>query len=210
MVHWIGQAVNMNASMMIGCYSTILEMMADRGVEVTHTPGLAELRVAFQSGTGSVVASSNACFMVLLSDSLCVAFYRTSKIRVSDIEGCLATLRVRAHGDRARMLVVLSEPVNQIVSRQMSSAFRDIDFEMWSASELRVNFSRHVLVPRHELLVDDAEVLAKYQLKSSMLLPLISSSDMMSRYLNAKPGHLMRITRNSPSAGVYVVYRRVV
>lgn len=197
---------------MIDCYGTVLQMMADRGVAVKHTPSLPELRGAFQTGAEvqGTVAISNACFAVILDDALCVVFYRSGKIRPADFETCLTSLRVRSHGTRPRMLVVLADPLNQIVSRQMASAFRDIDFELWSAHELRVNFSRHTLVPRHELLEDESEVLRAYHLKSSMLLPLISASDMMARYLNAKPGQIMRITRNSPSAGVYVVYRRVV
>lgn len=210
----------MNASVMIQCYGTILEMIADRGMVASSPFDIAALRAAFVSET-SVDAKNhavvNACTVLRLSPSIALAFYRSSKVRAADIDACLGQLGLRgssvATAPRMQIVVVLADAVNQIVSRQMASAFRELDFELWSSSELRFNFSRHSLVPQHELISDDAqidEILASYRVPSSMMFPLISASDMMARYFRARPGQLMRITRTSPSAGVYVMYRRVV
>lgn len=84
------------------------------------------------------------------------------------------------------------------------------DVQFFGLHELQFNVSRHALVPRHEPLRDESEieaVMARYKLKSRYQLPLILSSDPIARYLALKPGQLVRITRRSPSAGSYVLYR---
>lgn len=75
--------------------------------------------------------------------------------------------------------------------------------------EFRVG--RHVLVPRHEILSKSKvdELLERYKIQAYQL-PLIKSSDPAAKEIGAKPGDVLKITRNSPTAGTAVVYRYVV
>jgi DNA-directed RNA polymerase I, II, and III subunit RPABC1 len=85
---------------------------------------------------------------------------------------------------------------------------RDVQF--FQLAELQVNRSHHALVPPHEPVRDEAavrEVLKRYQLKARTHLPLILTSDFMARYLALKPGQLVKITRASPTAGRYTLWR---
>ncbi len=70
---------------------------------------------------------------------------------------------------------------------------------------------RHVLVPKHEILPKEKveEILKRYKIQPHHL-PLIKSSDPAAREIGAKPGDVLKITRNSPTAGTAVVYRYVV
>jgi DNA-directed RNA polymerase subunit H (RpoH/RPB5) len=52
-----------------------------------------------------------------------------------------------------------------------------------------------------------AKVMEAYGLKSRHQLPLIMLTDPMARYLGLHPGQLVRVTRSSPAAGEYVLYR---
>ncbi len=86
------------------------------------------------------------------------------------------------------------------------------DIQVFQLKELQFNITRHVLVPKHELLGWDKEnevetILESYQLKSRYQLPLILKSDPVAKYLNAKPGNLVRVIRSSPTSGQYVLYR---
>lgn len=77
--------------------------------------------------------------------------------------------------------------------------------------ESPIDISKHVLVPKHEILSSDEveKVLEKYHVKPEQL-PYILCSDPMVRVLGAKPGDIVRIIRKSETAGESVYYRLVV
>lgn len=80
--------------------------------------------------------------------------------------------------------------------------------EYFHVEDLMVNISKHVLVPKHELCDEEEKqmVLRKYRAKEQQL-PKILVSDPMAKYLGARKGNLVKITRDSTTAGEYVVYR---
>jgi len=69
----------------------------------------------------------------------------------------------------------------------------------------------HFLVPKHRLLgLEEAvEVLNRLNVKPWQL-PRISVNDPVVRLLGGKPGDIVEIERDSPTAGKYKVYRIVV
>jgi DNA-directed RNA polymerase I, II, and III subunit RPABC1 len=73
------------------------------------------------------------------------------------------------------------------------------------------NIFEHVLVPKHELLSEEEanEVLEQYNI-SKYQLPAIKSADPAAKAIGAKPGRIVKIYRESPTAGLHVVYRIVV
>jgi DNA-directed RNA polymerase subunit H (RpoH/RPB5) len=80
-----------------------------------------------------------------------------------------------------------------------------------SDEDLRFNVLNHVLVPFHEI-VDEEElptVLAQYGIVKEQL-PKILSDDPAARVIDAKPGQVVRVVRNSPTAGHHTAYRLVV
>lgn len=87
------------------------------------------------------------------------------------------------------------------------------DYQIFSLRELQFNIPDNtLLVPKHELISDDEviqDILNRYQVKRNQL-PLILHTDKMAKYINAKSGNLVKIIRNSPTSGEYIVYRCVV
>lgn len=73
------------------------------------------------------------------------------------------------------------------------------------------DIGQHVLVPKHEILPKEKarEVLERYRI-SPHQLPLIKSSDPVVKAIGAKPGDILKITRNSPTAGRAIAYRYVI
>lgn len=69
----------------------------------------------------------------------------------------------------------------------------------------------HELVPRHEILTpkEREQVLAQYRVQPFQL-PLIKTSDPTAKAIGAKPGDILRIARESPTAGTHITYRYVV
>jgi DNA-directed RNA polymerase I, II, and III subunit RPABC1 len=80
----------------------------------------------------------------------------------------------------------------------------------FSIYSLANNPTKHVLVPPHEKVPEEEheELLAKLMVNSKSQLPHIKFHiDMQARWLGLVPGDIVKITRPSPSAGVYTVYR---
>ncbi len=73
------------------------------------------------------------------------------------------------------------------------------------------NIFKHELVPKHEVLSpEEAEkLLKKYRIKAYQL-PRIKASDVAVIAIGAKLGDVIKITRDSPTAGKHVTYRIVV
>jgi DNA-directed RNA polymerase subunit H (RpoH/RPB5) len=74
-----------------------------------------------------------------------------------------------------------------------------------------MEIEKHKLVPKHILLSEKEkeELLKKYGI-TLRELPRILSSDPMAKALNAKVGDVIKIIRESPTAGVSEYYRVVV
>ena len=73
------------------------------------------------------------------------------------------------------------------------------------------NIFKHELVPKHEILTkEEVEELQKTYRIEPYQIPRIRSSDPAAKMIGAKPGDIVRITRNSPTAGRSVAYRYVV
>lgn len=69
----------------------------------------------------------------------------------------------------------------------------------------------HVLVPKHEVLADEEreKVLTEYRV-DAFQLPWIRASDPAVRAIGARPGDVVRVVRDSATAGRFVSYRYVV
>lgn len=75
----------------------------------------------------------------------------------------------------------------------------------------KFDVAKHILVPKHSKLSerDLKELMEKYNL-SLKELPKILASDPAIEDLSVKEGDVVKILRNSPTAGATVFYRRVV
>ena len=73
------------------------------------------------------------------------------------------------------------------------------------------NIFEHVLVPKHEILKPEEreKVLTEHRVQPYKL-PRIKASDPAAKAIGARPGDIVRIIRDSPTAGKYTSYRYVV
>jgi len=73
------------------------------------------------------------------------------------------------------------------------------------------NIFEHRLVPKHEIIPPEEKekVLMEYRVQPYQL-PRIKASDPAAKAIGARPGDIVRIIRDSPTAGKYISYRYVV
>lgn len=73
------------------------------------------------------------------------------------------------------------------------------------------NIFGHVLVPRHEIVsAEEREKLLNEYRIQPFQLPRLKASDPGAKAIGAKPGDIVRIIRDSPTAGKYTSHRYVV
>ncbi len=73
---------------------------------------------------------------------------------------------------------------------------------------LSIDLFMHIIVPEHDVIPEDEveEVEAKYGINRSQL-PKIKAGDPAAKAIGARPGDVIRIIRESPTAGRHVIYR---
>jgi DNA-directed RNA polymerase subunit H len=102
----------------------------------------------------------------------------------------------------------------------IGDTFTNAALKVWNATKLRVSFFdahtlisnplEHILVPKHELVPLDqhADLLKRLNCTTKMNLPIIRfHEDIVGRLIGLTPGDIVKITRQSPQAGEYIVYR---
>lgn len=107
-----------------------------------------------------------------------------------------------------------------VTLESIGATFTTAALKQWSANKLRIAFFdahtlvsnplEHILVPKHEQVPqsEHADLLKRLNCVSKTNLPQIKfHEDIIGRILGLVPGDIVKITRPSPQAGSYVLYR---
>lgn len=107
-----------------------------------------------------------------------------------------------------RGIIIHQEPLSSQAMKVIDQVSEKYRLEAFEESELIVNKTHHEMVPKHELLTpkEKEELMKLYRAEESQF-PLIRITDPIARYYGLKRGDVVRITRNSETAGKYISYR---
>ena len=132
-------------------------------------------------------------------------YLEASKISANDI-GIFFTNMKEAKAETG--IIIISGILTPQAKQKMMDINCELPVECFNISELMVNITEHFYVPKHELLSDEkkAMLLKRYKIKESQL-PKILTSDPVARYLGLRRGNVVKITRDSETAGKYITYR---
>lgn len=178
-------------------FATVREMLRDRGVDTASVEALSGEDLL------ALAASRNVFSVDLHSCNYRIIYDLNPRFKLGDVRKLLEDAPAEAV-----IMVITREQPTHAARKGVDELNKDVQF--FGIAELQYNVSRHTLVPLHEPVREEtqvAEVMARYKLRTRYQLPLILATDVMARYLALKPGQLVRITRPSPSAGTYVLYR---
>lgn len=110
-----------------------------------------------------------------------------------------------------RAIIVVQNRMTPSAKQSLTDMAPKYILEQFLEAELLINITEHMLVPEHVVMTPEekTELLSRYKLKESQL-PRIQQGDPVARYFGLKRGQVVKIIRNSETAGRYVSYRLVV
>ena len=205
---------------------TIIEMLEDRGYKNKFIKNYAysifnEMYKSFTnySGVFDLEASNNE------SHKTIVKFIKTinskspndmgirdpsqstaAKKEILDIYSFIKDTFLLEKGDTVIFIICYGDDLHD-VHKNLDK--RDEDLQIFHMNRLISNITRHVLVPKHELLNKDEklEIKKEFKLPSLDKLPHILDTDPIAKYYNMRHGDVCKIYRPSKNAGLHICYR---
>ncbi|KAK9282836.1 hypothetical protein L1049_011059 [Liquidambar formosana] len=188
---------------------TVLEMLRDRGYLVPDSElsrSLADFRSEF--GPKFDLERLRLCFSLVSEPSkkILVIFCGTDEIRKADI---LAIFRQIVNKESLhRLMLILQSKMNSFARKEADNFSAKV--EIFQITELLVNVTKHILMPKHKILTaaEKQILLKKYKLEDKQL-PRMLQNDAIARYYGLEKGQVMRVAYRDGITGSLVTYRCV-
>lgn len=210
------EATEQDISRLFRIRRTILEMLSDRGYAVLNSEeDLLQPRDVFAREFRT--QNYNRESLTLLrqkkdddKDQIYVFFPEEIKNKPLGVKP-LTERAQRMERDGVRHAIIVLETGLTPFAKKTVAELNSGDqarMEIFIENELIVNITKHILVPKHEVLsaAEKKSLLRRYKLKESQL-PRIQRTDPIARYYGLTHGNVVKITRPSETAGRYVTYR---
>lgn len=142
------------------------------------------------------------------TNQMFVFFSDEAKIGINKIKAYFTKMQ---EDQVTRAIVVVQSGLSPSAKQAMSDMAPKYILEHFLESELYINITEHELVPQHIKLSaeEKQELFSRYKLEDNLLTKLLIT-DPISRYYGYKRGDVIKIIRNSETAGRYVTHRLVV
>ena len=199
---------------------TVFQMLRDRGYAITQAQ-LSEPLALFRVEFNPLIGQSRETLLILAqsgadSTQRIFVFFRDAKAnneREMGVGGIRKYFERMREANVKRAIIVTQHGATSWVKRAQADLLED-DFvvEIFTEQELLFNVTEHSLVPKHVVLTDTekAALIAKYRIAQPTQLPCLQRADPVARYYGLLPGQVVKIVRDSETAGRYVSYRIVV
>ena len=187
---------------------TVIEMLQDRGYVIPKekiNETYDEFKDKLESNSFQLVAAKDSSEGLLDDNKIYVIFPSEEKIAQDHITEYVKKLDEQ---NVFRCILIVRGKITPGAEKSIREFESTLTIETFHESELLVNITRHEYVPKHVLLSNDEkkELLKRYKVKDHQL-PKILKGDAVSRYLGLKRGNVVKIIRNSETAGKYITYR---
>jgi DNA-directed RNA polymerase subunit H (RpoH/RPB5) len=184
-----------NQELIFKSFSTIIEMLSDRKID---TSGINKTII-----NDIIINNSNKIGFEINLENIKIIYYLSTKFKWSELKKFF-----EEKDDNSLYILIINDKISQNNMKIIIAL--GLTMQIFNIKELQFNITKHVLVPKHELITDQDEIkniMDHYSLKSKFQLPLILKNDPISRYYGLKNGDIVKITRNSPSSGKYIIFR---
>lgn len=193
-------------------WKTLHKMMEDRG----YTIDIEEQnysQMTFQEwfdkyNNSNNKLSFNGIFAKKIEENVSRLYYQYisgTKLTANDISLFFSQMK---EGQCESGIIIISGQLSPQAKQKLEDINVELQVECFNISELMVNITEHDYVPKHLLLSHDEKkkLLKRYKIKENQL-PKILRTDPVAKYLELKKGDVVKIVRDSETAGKYVTYR---
>ena len=188
---------------------TTIEMLQDRGFIVSDEDlqlPFNEFITRLNEGQIDIEATHSE------NNDICyVYFYLDSKnYGKKDLEKLKDERETRYGDKKVNVIIILEDKPTAQLNKEINSEDYN-DYEIFLVKNLMINITKHVYVPRHEILKSKEEidkVLEEFECTRAQI-PRYTTTDPVVRYYGLKPGDVCRIFRNNPMTGEEIYYRIV-
>ncbi|KAK1412178.1 hypothetical protein QVD17_33202 [Tagetes erecta] len=191
---------------------TVLEMLRDRNCIVDESEinrSVSEFRSLF--GDKPDVDNLRICVPLSSNRSkkILVVFSGPEEINKAKAKHILVSILSKESSQALhRIIIVLGGKMNHFARSEFEQF--EVKVEIFPITELFVNITKHVTMPKHEILTTEEkdQLLMKLNLADNQL-PYMMESDAIARYYGLEKKQLIKITYNSEMTGSFVTYRIV-
>jgi DNA-directed RNA polymerase subunit H (RpoH/RPB5) len=185
-------------------YKTTLEMLYDRSYDISeYYDGENILRYCDPDDNDTLLSNDDKLLLSYNKNNLkimttdlqnvktCVFFYQT-KIGINEVKKIIEFINDE---EITHLILIMSDPLTTYAVKEMKNNRISIELEIFYDYQMIYNVTKHILVPTHELL-DEKHTKLIFK-KFGKKIPLIKSTDRISRYYNAKPNQIFKIYRKN-------------
>ena len=146
--------------------------------------------------------------------------YREKKIKKEDLTNIIDSIKADMNNDIIyNLILVVKEKPHSLILKRIANIntntsddddLENMNIEIFYHSELKINITEHVLVPKHILLNESEKnkVISTYKSKE-IQMPQYAINDAVVKYYGLKHGDMVKIIRNSKTSGSSIYYRIV-
>ncbi|KAK9074333.1 hypothetical protein SSX86_006931 [Deinandra increscens subsp. villosa] len=191
---------------------TVLEMLRDRGCKIDEseiTRSLAEFRLTFGDRPDPDQLCISAPLVSKPSKKIMVVVCGPEEINKAKATNILFNIFIKEHKDSLhRIIIVMGSKMNHFARKEFDMC--QVKVEVFPITELFVNITKHVSMPKHEIMTtaDKEQLLMKHKLTDNQI-PYMMESDAIARYYGLEKKQVVKITYNSKITGSFVTYRCV-
>jgi len=189
-------------------WTTCLELIKDRNYSynsVYDKITIEEFKILYAKKICDIVSEENS-----EKQKIYIKFIINPKIKPSQLKEIIDELRRDYINSEDELVVVLKiKPTNTLLKIGKEKEYKNIQL-MW-VKQLKYNPTKHKLVPKHIKCSDQEieEVIKIYNITNKLQLPIILKEEPIVKYYNFKSGDIIKVLRNSVTAGESVYYRYV-
>ena len=189
----------MDSTKILNTFNTIKEMLIDRNIDISNLENISQKEIEIQLNS-----NNNEIFYFNVNSNMKIVYYLSKNFKIATLENYLLNLNKK--NNIKNFFIVIRDKINNLNFKSI----KNINIQFFIIKELLFNITKHILVPKHEVIRDSSEIndlVSKHNLKNKLQFPLILKTDPMAKYLNVQSGELVKITRISPSSGEIIIYR---
>ncbi|EIW84217.1 RPB5 subunit of DNA-directed RNA polymerase [Coniophora puteana RWD-64-598 SS2] len=190
---------------------TVHELVKDRGYQVSDDEihmDFATFKSHYANNGGSVDRNQLNFFTNSQENPTEQIFIYFSDERSVGIKTMRKLIAILEEKSIQRAIIIFPGAMTGAARKVIVAMASQYRIEEFSESDLLVNITHHILVPKHEVLTPEQKkaLLEKYRLKDTQL-PRIQLADPVARYYGLRRGQVVKITRPSETSGRYASYR---